>query len=404
MHRNINTIYKDFPILVNHPDLVYLDSAATNQMPTPVIDSLTNFITMHNGSPHRGAHALSVSATLAYDNARKSVRDFIGAKSEKSCIFVRNSTEALNLIIYGFLNHYIKSEDKIVVSITAHHSAILPLQYIARSKNATLSYLYCDEYGDFPDSELDKIDKNTKFVMIPHISNGLGVIHNIPKLVQKSRSVGALFALDGAQSAGHMQIDVENLDVDFFVFSGHKIFAPQGIGVLYGKLELLEKFDPFLRGGDMIEYVEEQSATFAPLPELLEAGTQNVMAAVGLHAAIDYIQSIGQQSIAKHEHMLTQYTIERLNNLNGVSILGPKLGVQRGSLVIFMVDGVHPHDVATLLDEKNISIRAGHHCCQPLMKYMDKFATCRASFSVYNTTDDIDKLVEGILYVQEVFS
>ncbi len=404
VHKDIKEVQSDFQIFKNHPDLIYLDSAATNQIPDYVLNKMTKFITEENGSPHRGAHSLSVSSTLAYDAARTAVQNFIGAATEKSCIFVRNSTEALNLIIYGFLIDYINAGDNIVVSITAHHSAILPLQYVAQAKKATLTYLYCDEYGNFNDDELEKIDKNTKFVMIPHISNGLGVIHDIPKFVKKAHEVGALFALDGAQSTGHIPINVQELDVDFFVFSGHKIFAPQGIGVLYGKLDILEKFHPFLRGGDMIEYVEEQSSTFAPLPEFLEAGTQNVMGAVGLHAAIDYILAIGQDNIAKHEHILTQYAIEKLNALDGVRVLGPKHGTPRGSLVVFMIDGVHPHDVATLLDSKNIAIRAGHHCCQPLMKHINTFATCRASFSIYNKKEDIDKLIRAIKYVQEVFN
>ncbi len=404
MHKTLQNIKDDFPIFKNHPEISYLDSAATNHMPKFVIDKLTNFIENENGSPHRGAHALSVASTIAYDNARKSVAQFIGAKSDKSCIFVRNSTEALNLISYGFLMHKINAGDKIVVSITCHHSAILPLQYIAKVKKAELIYLYCDTFGYISDDELLKIDSRTKYVMIPHISNGLGVIHNIQKIIEKTHSVGAIITVDAAQSAGHIPINVEQMNADFLTFSGHKMFAPQGIGVLYGKLELLEQFEPFLLGGDMIEYVEEQSSTFAPIPEMLEAGTQNVMGAVGLHLAIDYINSIGQNSIMEHEKELTKYGMKKLSELSEINVLGPKSEDDRGSLIVFNLKDIHPHDVASLLDEKNIAIRAGHHCCQPLMKYLNTFATCRASFSIYNTKKDIDKLINGLLYVQEVFA
>ncbi len=404
MHKSISNIKNDFPVFTNHPEISYLDSAATNHMPKFVIDRLTKFIENENGSPHRGAHYLSVASTIAYDKARKSVADFIGAKSEKSCIFVKNSTEALNLIAYGYLMEHINAGDKIIVSITCHHSAILPLQYVAKIKNATLEYLYTDEYGYIKDNELKKIDNHTKFVMIPHISNGIGVIHDIKKIIKLAHKVGAIINIDAAQSAGHLPINVFELDIDFFTFSGHKMFAPQGIGVLYGKMNLLEQFTPFLRGGDMIEYVEEQSSTFAPIPEMLEAGTQNVMGTVGLNAAIDYINLIGQNNIISHERELVKYAMNELSKLKGINILGPKFNDDRGSLVVFTVKDIHPHDVASLLDDKNVAIRAGHHCCQPLMKYLKTFATCRASFSIYNTKEDIDKLIKGLLYVQEVFA
>lgn len=403
MFSHVENLKKEFPLFHAHPDLVYLDSAATNHMPQSVLNKISNYI-QNNGSPHRGAHRLSVLATTAYDEARNAVKSFIGAKDPASCIFVRNATEALNLLAFGFLLPKIQKGDKLVISITAHHSAIVPLQRIAKSKGAELVYLYCEKNGKFSSGELSKIDEKTRFVLIPHISNGIGVIHDVSEVVKKSRSVGAFVAIDGAQSTGHIPIDVEALDVDFFVFSGHKIFAPQGIGVLYGRINLLETFEPFLRGGDMIEYVEEQTATFAPLPDRLEAGTQNVMGAVGLHGAIDYIKKLGINHIASHERELVKYAYSALSAQKGISVLGPNKDDPRGSLIVFTLDGIHPHDVASLLDSRGIAIRAGHHCCQPLMKYLKVQATCRASFSVYNTFDDVDKLIEGLHYVQEVFS
>jgi len=372
-------------------------------MPRQVQDALMHYLNTSHGSPHRGAHKLSVEATNAYDKAREKVRSFIGARFSEECVFTRNSTESLNLIAYGYLRHTLKPGDKMVTAITAHHSGILPLQMISEETGATLEYLYCDDDGRIPVKQLEKIDLDTKYVLVPLISNGLGVVHDVRLISEKAKSVGAVFAVDGAQAVGHIPVDVQSLQADLFLFSGHKILGPQGIGVLYGRKEILESFKPFLRGGDMIEYVEEQSATYAPLPERLEAGTQNVFGAVGLHAALDYVDTLGVQNIRDFEHDLTTYAFSRLKNMKGVSIYGPNSSQERGSLITFNVDGIHPHDVASILDHYGVAIRAGHHCCQPLMKHLGLTSTCRVSFSLYNTRNEVDQFIDALQKTQEVF-
>lgn len=399
----LKEIREDFPIINSDPGLSYLDNAATTHMPLPVQEALSEYVNQNHGSPHRGAHKLSIRATDAYDQAREKVRAFIGAEKTLECVFTRNSTESLNLIAYGYLMHKIQPGDKVITAITAHHSAILPLQMIAKAKGAVLEYLYCDNAGHIPTAELNKIDEATKYVLVPFISNGIGVVHDIKAIGDKAHSVGAVFAVDGAQAVGHVPINVQQLGADLFVFSGHKVLGPQGIGVLYGKQEILESFEPFLRGGDMIEYVEEQSSTYAPLPERLEAGTQNVSGAVGLHAALDYIDTVGVDNIHSFEKKLTAYAYSKLSDMKGISIYGPAGTEDRGSLLTFNIDGVHPHDVASILDHHGVAIRAGHHCCQPLMKHLDLQSTCRVSFAVYNTLEEVDRFVDALDKVREVF-
>ncbi len=400
---DVRRIRSDFPILNTDHALTYLDNAATTHMPLHVQNALSNYTNQSHGSPHRGAHRLSVEATKAYDAAREKVRGFINADSSAQCVFTRNTTESLNLIAYGYLMHSIEPGDKIITSITAHHSALLPLQMVARAKGAQLEYLYCDNLGHIPKSELSKIDDKTKYVLVPYISNGIGSIHDLKSLEEITHAHGGIFAVDGAQAIGHIPIDVKALNIDLFVFSGHKIFAPQGIGVLYGKTDLLEQFEPFLRGGDMIEYVEEQTSTFAPLPERLEAGTQNVYGAVGLHAALDYIDAIGVENIRSVEERLTGYAYSKLSDMDGVTIYGPSHSSERGGLITFNVEGIHPHDVATILDHHGVAIRAGHHCCQPLMKHLNLSSTCRVSFAVYNTLEDVDNFISALAQAREVF-
>lgn len=400
---DIRRVRSDFPILNDTQNLNYLDNAATTHMPLHVQNALSNYTNQSHGSPHRGAHRLSIEATKAYDAARDRVRRFIGAKSSAECIFTRNATESLNLIAYGYLMHTIEPGDKIVTAITAHHSAVLPLQMVAKAKGAKLEFLYCDSSGHIPNSELSKIDQKTKYVLVPYISNGIGTIHTLDAIEKAAHKYGAVFAVDGAQALGHIPINVRALNIDLFVFSGHKVFAPQGIGVLYGKQDLLETFEPFLRGGDMIEYVEEQSSTFAPLPERLEAGTQNVYGAVGLHAALDYIHAIGIENIRSTEERLTGYAYSKLSDMEGISLYGPSLSSERGGLITFNVDGIHPHDVASILDHHGVAIRAGHHCCQPLMKHLNLSSTCRVSFAVYNTLDDINQFIDALTKAREVF-
>ena len=400
---NIREVRENFPIINGDPDLSYLDNAATTHMPLPVQEALSRYVNQNHGSPHRGAHKLSIKATHAYDGAREKVRAFIGAEKALECVFTRNSTESLNLIAYGYLMHKIQPGDKIITAITAHHSAILPLQMVAKSRGATLEYLYCDKTGRIPNAELNKIDETTKYVLVPFISNGIGVIHDVKAIGERAHKVGAVFAIDGAQAVGHVPLDVQALDADLFIFSGHKVLGPQGIGVLYGKQEILEAFEPFLRGGDMIEYVEEQSSTYAPLPERLEAGTQNVSGAVGLHAALDYIDALGVDKIQALEKKLTAYAYSKLSDMKGISLYGAERIQDRGSLITFNIDGVHPHDVASILDHHGVAIRAGHHCCQPLMKHLDLQSTCRVSFAVYNTFEEVDRFVDALYKVQEVF-
>ncbi|MBN2796543.1 MAG: SufS family cysteine desulfurase [Clostridia bacterium] len=396
-------LYRDyFPLLKHHPEIIYLDNAATSQKPESVINEIVHYYEEHNGSPHRGAHILSVRSTEIYERGRDAVRDFIHANRSEEIIFTRNATESLNLIAYGYVMHEIKSHQNIVLSITNHHSNILPFQQL-KHLGFELRYLYCDETGQFLDSELDKIDENTFLVSLPIISNGIGVIHDVKSVFDKADAVGAIKLLDAAQGVGHMEVDVQALNADLLVFSGHKMFGPQGIGVLYGRYELLDTFHPFLTGGDMIEYVTEQTSSFAPLPERLEAGTQNVEGVLGLTKAIEFIEEIGLKNIHAVEAELTTYAYEKMKSDDAIEIYGPTELNHRGALITFNLKEVHPHDVASILDSHHIAIRAGHHCCQPLMHHLNLQSTCRVSFSVFNTRDDIDKLYNAINEVKKVF-
>ena len=394
-------LYKnDFPIFKHKPELVYLDNAATSQKPAHVINGMKDYYEQHNGSPHRGAHILSVESTDVYEKGRSKVKSFIGASRDEEIIFTRNATEALNLIAYGYMAHHLTSEHNIVLSITNHHSNIIPFQRLCQEKGAELRYMYCDESGKLLEEELSKIDDHTILVSLPMVSNGIGVIHDVKKVFSRADEVGAIKLLDAAQSVGHMDVDLKELNTDLLVFSGHKMFAPQGIGVLYGRFELLDTFEPFLTGGDMIEYVEEQSTTYAQLPNRLEAGTQNVSGVLGLTKAIEYIENIGLDRISRHEKVITNYAYEALKSLDFIEVYGTE---KRGALITFNVKEVHPHDVASILDNSGVAIRAGHHCCQPLMKYLNLTSTCRASFGLFNTREDVDQLISALHEVKDVF-
>ena len=393
-----------FPIFTQHPSLIYLDHAATSQKPQTVIDRMRQYLEESNGSPHRGAHLLSVEATKHYDFGRARVAEFIKARRPEEIVFTKNATEALNLIAYSYGLSQLIEGDEIVIAITSHHSNIVPWQMVAKRTGAILKYLYIDEEGAFLPGELDKINAKTKLVTFPWVSNGLGCIHDVKAIVRRAHEVGAVAVVDAAQAIGHMPVDVVDLDADFLVFSGHKMYGPTGIGVLYGKYDLLDKMPPFLMGGDMIEYVEEQSTTFAKAPEKFEAGTQHVEGVVGLVAAIDFILSVGVDKIHEKEKRIASYAVKRLSELPYVKVFGPSEGRERGSLVAFEVEGIHPHDIATLLDQRGIAIRAGHHCTQPMMRYLGISASCRASFSIYNHIGEVDALIEGIKYVWEVFN
>ncbi|SHD75854.1 cysteine desulfurase [Schnuerera ultunensis] len=404
---NPEEIKNDFSIFnqkIHGNRLVYLDNGATTQKPLQVIKAMDEYNNLSHGNPHRGTHKLSISATEAYDLAKEKVKKFINAKYINEIIFTRNTTESLNLIAYSYGKEFINERDEIVLSISEHHSNILPWQRIAKEKKAILKYMYLNEESRLTLDEIkNKITTKTKIVSIAHMSNALGTIYPIEEIIDYAHKMGAVVVVDGAQSTPHMKVDVQKIHADFFVFSAHKMLGPMGIGVLYGKKELLEKMPPFMMGGDMIEYVYEQEATFAPLPYKFEAGTQNVEGAVGLKAAIEYLEKVGIDKIKEHEKMLTEYALDKMLNLPYIDIQGPKTLEMRGGIISFTIDNIHPHDIATILDSYGIAIRAGHHCAQPLMRYLDVPATSRVSFYLYNTKEDIDQFIEGIKNVRKWF-
>ncbi len=397
-------IKKDFSLL-NNQNIAYLDSGATTQKPSYVINAVNKFYENENANPHRGAYQLSIKATEVYDEARAKVAKFINAKSSEEIVFTRNATESLNLLAYSYGLENIKKDDKIVLSIMEHHSNLVPWQYVAKKTGATLEYMYINNNGEISLEEIEKkIVPGVKIVGITQVSNVLGTINPVKEIVRKAHSIGAIVVVDASQSVPHMKVDVQDLDADFLVFSGHKMLSPLGIGVLYGKKNLLESLKPFLYGGDMIEYVYEQETTFAPVPTKFEAGTQNVGGAVGLSAAIDYLNSIGMENIEKIENSLMDYAMKRLSELDFITVYGPKELDKRASVISFNVNGVHPHDVASILDSENVCIRSGNHCAQPLLRYMGLDSTCRVSFYIYNTKEDIDRLINALLKTREIFA
>lgn len=396
----------DFRILkekVNGSTIAYLDNGATTQKPFQVIEAVEKYNKLYNGNPHRGAHYLSIKATELYENARKKVAKFIGIKDSREIIFTKNATEALNLIAYSYGMNSLKKGDEILLSITNHHSNIVPWQMVAKKTGAKIVYLNCDEKGQIKKEDIDeKINENTKIISISHLTNVFGVVHPIEYIIEKGRKYPATIIVDGAQSVPHMNIDMEKLNPDFLVFSGHKMLSSMGIGVLYGKIEKLEKMEPFLFGGDMIEYVDFYDTSFNEVPYKFEAGTQNVEGAVSLSSAIDYIENIGIGRIESIEGELLRYTVEKMKENKYIEIYGGDDLTNRKSMISFNVKDVHPHDVATILDSDNIAIRAGHHCAQPFMKYMGLNSTCRASFYFYNTFEDIDRLIDSLKKVRGV--
>lgn len=400
----MNQYKDDFPILQStangHP-LVYLDSAATAQKPSAVIDAVSGYYRESNANPHRGNYDLSVRATEIYEQSREVIRNFIGAEKAEEIIFTKNTTESLNLLAYSYGMNFIGQGDEIVISIAEHHSNLIPWQRVAKATGAVLKYLYLNGNSEITDEEIEgKITEKTKLVAVAHVSNVLGTRNPVEKIIEKAHSVGAVAVLDCAQSIPHFEINVKKLGADFIAFSGHKMMAPMGVGVLYGRAELLEKMPPFLFGGDMIEYVYEQDATFAPLPQKFEAGTQNVGGALGIAEAARYINKIGYENIAKAESKVVQYALERLAQVPYLTIYGDQTGANRYGVISFNVKDAHPHDVASILDAGGVAIRAGHHCAQPLMRYLGVNATCRASFYFYNTTEDVDALVDNLKTVR----
>ena len=395
---------KDFPLL-NNSDITYLDSAATTQKPKSVIDEVANFYKTLNANPHRGAYTLSQDATSKYEQTRKKIANFINAKSEEEIIFTKNATEAFNLIAYTYALEKLKEDDEIVISIMEHHSNLVPWQKIAKLTKAKLKYMYINDNYEIPDEEIENnITDKTKIVSITHVSNVLGTINDVEKIIKYAHKKNAVVIVDAAQSIPHQRIDVQKLDTDFLAFSGHKMLAPLGIGVLYGKKEILNKMSPFLMGGDMIEYVYENDTTFASLPNKFEAGTQNVEGVIGLGKAIDYIESIGYDTIQNIEREVVDYAIDELSKLDFITLYLTKDRKKHSSVISFNVNNVHPHDVASILDSCNVCVRSGNHCAQPLMRFLKIDSTCRASFYFYNTKEDVEKLVNGLKKVHDIFS
>jgi len=396
----------DFPILkqqINGKDLVYFDNAATTQKPEAVLDAVDNYNRTINSNPHRGAHTLSVRATEAYENARETVKDFINAEKSEEIIFTRNTTESINLLANS-LEALVDEGDEILISVLEHHSNILPWQQLADRKNLTLKYLYPDQNYRISLSELEeKMTDKTKIFSISQMSNVSGVINPVKEMIELAHKKGAFAIIDGAQGAPHIKTNVRDLDADFYAFSGHKMLGPMGIGVLYGKKDLLEELPPFLKGGGMIEYVKEQGSTYAPLPEKFEAGTPNVEGAVGLQAAIKYLEAIGLDKIKEHELDLTEYALEKMQKLDYVEIAGPLDLEDRGGIISFNLKDIHSHDLATIVDSEGIAIRSGHHCAQPLMKFYGLNSTGRISFYLYNTKEEVDRFLESLEKVREVF-
>ena len=387
---NAQDYIKDFPLLhtqMNGKPIAYLDNGATTQKPEQVIKSLCGYYGGCNANPHRGAYELSVKATDIYENARARVAKFIGAPRPETIIFTRNATESLNLVAYS-----------------EHHSNLVPWQHVAQAKGATLKYIYLTDDANLSDEDIEtKITEKTKIVAVTQVSNVLGLVNDVKKVVKKAHSVGAICVVDGSQSVPHMKVDVQDIDADFFAFSGHKMLSPMGIGVLYGKYELLDDMPPFLMGGDMIEYVEEQHTDFAEVPAKFEAGTQNVGGATGLSAAIDYLEGVGFDTVEAIEKDLVDYALPQLRELPYIELYGcDSRRDNKTGIITFNVKDVHPHDVATILDSYGVAVRAGHHCAQPLMQYLGQNATCRASFYFYNTREDVDRWIAALKQVRKV--
>ncbi len=401
-------IKQDFPILfqeVNDEPLVYLDNAATSQKPKAVIDSLVHFYEHDNANVHRGVHTLAERATSSYEGAREKVRAFIHAKSTKEVLFTRGTTTGINWLARSYGEAVVGSGDEILISQMEHHSNIVAWQELAKRKGAILVYVDLTEEGmlDMTDFK-SKLSTKTKIVSIAHISNVLGVVNPIKELSALVHEVGATMIVDGAQAAPHMSIDVCDLDADFYAFSGHKMCGPTGIGVLYGKESLLEKMDPIEFGGEMIDFVYHDRSTWTELPWKFEAGTPNIAGAIGLGAAVDYLTEIGMEEIHAHEQELVAYVLPKLQQIEGLTIYGPKDPSQHTGVIAFNLDGIHPHDTSTALDMEGVAVRAGHHCVQPLLSYLGVQSTARASFYFYNTKEDADRLVEAIIATKEFFS
>lgn len=401
-----NQIKADFKLLdqyVNDEALVYLDNAATTQKPQAVLEAMQAYYQKDNANVHRGVHTLAERATRQYEASRQKVADFIGAKSSKEVIFTRGTTTSLNWV-GKFAEQVLKPGDEVLISIMEHHANILPWQQVCQKTGARLVYAYLKK-GKLDMNDLQsKLGASTKFVSIAHVSNVLGCVNPIQEIARLAHAQGAYLVVDAAQSVPHMTVDVQDLDCDFLAFSGHKLLGPTGIGVLYGKEALLNQMNPVEFGGEMIDFVYEQEATWKPLPWKLEAGTPHIAGAIGLGAAISYLEAIGMDQVHAHEADLVAYTLPRLQAIDGLTVYGPERADERSGVLAFNIDGLHPHDLATALDYEGVAVRAGHHCAQPLHKYLGLHSTVRASFYLYNTREDCDRLIEAILKAKEFFN
>ncbi|EHY0680739.1 cysteine desulfurase [Listeria monocytogenes] len=404
---DIQKIRADFPILdqeINEKPLAYLDNAATSQKPKQVIEALTHYYEFDNANVHRGVHTLAARATDAYESARSKVAKFIHAREVAEIIFTRGTTSAINLVADSYGEANIEAGDEIVISYLEHHSNLIPWQQLAKRKGAVLKYIELEEDGTISVDQAKKaIGEKTKIVALAHVSNVLGTITPIKEIAALAHKFGAVILVDGAQAVPHMEVNVVDLDADFYAFSGHKMMAPTGIGALYGKRELLDAMEPTEFGGEMIDFVELYDSTWKELPWKFEAGTPIIGGAIALGAAIDYLAEVGLENIHAHEQALASYAIEEMSKIEGITIYGPKDASKRCGLVTFNLEGAHPHDIATILDEDGVAIRAGHHCAQPLMKWLDVSSTARASFYIYNTKEEIDALIDGLKLTKEYF-
>ena len=396
-----NAYRKDFPLLMAQ-DIAYLDNAATAQRSQCVLDAVRRFYCEQNANPLRGLYPLSIAATDAYENAREAVRRFLNAKSTAEIVFTRNTTEGLNLVAYSYGLSHIKAGDEVVVSILEHHSDLLPWQMVCRQTGASLKFLDCEPDGSLDLNKAEAlITDKTKLVAVTHVSNVIGRVNPIRRLADMAHRRGAVLVVDGAQSTPHIPVDVQALDADFLAFSGHKVYGPMGIGVLYGKRALLEAMPPFLTGGEMIESVSREGAVFAELPHKYEAGTVNAPGAAGLHAAIDYVQSVGFEAMHRQELALTQRTLAGMADMPHIHVIGSDKPEEHNGIVTFTVEGVHPHDVSEILACDGVDVRAGHHCAQPLLQHLGLSATVRASFAFYNTENEVDRLLQSLSTIRE---
>src|SRR2546423_1759681 len=403
---DVERIREDFPVLrqtVNGKPLVYLDNAASSQVPQIVIDRGSVYLEQEHSNIHRGVHYLSQRATTAYEGAREKVKRFINAREARECIFVRGATEGINLVMHGYGRKFVGEGDEVIISAMEHHANIVPWQMLCEEKGAVLRVIPMNDAGELSLDEYDALfNERTKFVAVTHISYALGTINPIKEMIERAHKYGAPVLIDGAQGIVHLTIDVQDLDCDFYAFSGHKMFAPTGSGVVYGKAELLEKMNPFQGGGDMIRTVTFEKTTYAGLPNKFEAGTPAIASQIGLGAAIDYLNSINREQAVAYEHELLRYATEKISSIEGVRIIGTAR--EKTGVLSFVIDGVHPHDIGTILDQEGIAVRAGHHCAQPVMQHFNVPATARASFAFYNTRDEIDKLADSIQKVIEIFA